>query len=168
MNTQKKKFEDFASLWETIAKQDHYHVESVKTDVGFALRALLENSELSKATFAKKIGKSAAYISKIFRGDVNFTIESMVRLARALDGEVKISIVKVPDQAQAVPASYSRQYVSQMNGSIVFGSTDGVAIQSRRTAGAGQVSLPQPRFYNPAAMLANIPETSNDEIAHAA
>jgi transcriptional regulator with XRE-family HTH domain len=34
------------------------------------------------------MGTSAAYISKVFRGDNNLTIESMVKLARATGGQL--------------------------------------------------------------------------------
>lgn len=48
---------------------------------------------------AKRIASSPAYISKVFRGDSNLTIESMVKLARATGGQLDIRIV---DGATAV------------------------------------------------------------------
>jgi transcriptional regulator with XRE-family HTH domain len=42
---------------------------------------------------ANKLSTSAAYISKVFRGDTNLTIESMVKLARATGGRIEINIV---------------------------------------------------------------------------
>lgn len=48
---------------------------------------------LTYAALAKKIGTSAAYITKVFRGDSNLTIESMVKLARASGGRLNIEVV---------------------------------------------------------------------------
>ena len=48
---------------------------------------------LSYADLAKKMGTSAAYISKVFRGETNLTIESMVKLARATGGQLDARIL---------------------------------------------------------------------------
>ena len=48
---------------------------------------------LSYADLAEKIGTSAAYITKVFRGDANFTIESMAKLSRATGGKLHIRII---------------------------------------------------------------------------
>jgi len=50
---------------------------------------------LSYADLAKKMGTSAAYISKVFRGDTNLTIESMVKLARATGGQLDARVLVV-------------------------------------------------------------------------
>ena len=47
---------------------------------------------MTYADIARKINSSAAYVTKIFRGDVNLTIESMVKLARAAGGQLRIQI----------------------------------------------------------------------------
>jgi transcriptional regulator with XRE-family HTH domain len=52
-----------------------------------------KNAGLSYADLAKKIGTSAAYITKVFRGDANLTIESMVKLSRATGGKVDLRII---------------------------------------------------------------------------
>ena len=44
----------------------------------------------SYADLAKLMGTSNAYISKIFRGDANLTIESMVKIARAVGCNISI------------------------------------------------------------------------------
>ena len=40
----------------------------------------------------KRLGTSPAYITKILRGDINFTVDSMVRLAKAAGGKVQIHV----------------------------------------------------------------------------
>ena len=71
------------------AKQtDVYWVESAKLEFALALEQQRRAAGLSYADLAKKMGTSAAYISKVFRGDNNLTIESMVKLARATGGQL--------------------------------------------------------------------------------
>jgi predicted transcriptional regulator len=47
----------------------------------------------TKADTARVLNTSQAYMTKVFKGDVNFTIDSMVRLTRALGGKVHIHVV---------------------------------------------------------------------------
>lgn len=74
-------------------KTDVYWVESAKLDFAMKLEKQIRLANLSYATLAKKIGTSAAYISKIFRGDTNMTIETMVKLTRASGARLNIEIV---------------------------------------------------------------------------
>ena len=76
------------------AKQsDAYWVESAKLEFALALEQQRRAAGLSYADLAKKMGTSAAYISKVFRGDTNLTIESMVKLARATGGQLDVRIL---------------------------------------------------------------------------
>lgn len=47
---------------------------------------LMEQRGLTKSELAARLGCSPAYVTKILRGNANFTVDSMVRLARAVDG----------------------------------------------------------------------------------
>lgn len=83
-------------------QHDSYWVEQLKLDFSISLEKRRKNAGLSYADLAKKIDTSPAYISKIFRGDANFTIESMVKLSRATGGKVDLRIV---DENMAVDPS---------------------------------------------------------------
>ncbi len=74
-------------------QHDSYWVEQLKLDFSISLEKRRKNAGLSYADLAHKIGTSPAYISKIFRGDANFTIESMVKLSRATGGKVELKII---------------------------------------------------------------------------
>jgi len=74
-------------------KTDAYWVESAKLDFAMALEKQTRLAGLSYAMLAKKIGTSAAYISKVFRGDTNMTIETMVKLTHATGARLNIEIM---------------------------------------------------------------------------
>lgn len=74
-------------------QSDAYWVERAKLGFSVALEEQRKKSGLSYKDIAKKIATSAAYITKVFRGDTNLTIESMVKLARASGGNLEIKIV---------------------------------------------------------------------------
>lgn len=77
---------------------DSYWAEALKIEFSMALEKRRRAVGLSYSQLADKIKSSAAYITKIFRGESNLTIESMVKLARAVDGHLNIEIV---DKQQA-------------------------------------------------------------------
>lgn len=72
---------------------DAYWVEEAKMDFSTALEKQRRRAGLTYAAIAKRIGSSAAYITKVFRGESNLTIESMVKLARSTGGRVQIQII---------------------------------------------------------------------------
>ena len=74
-------------------QSDSYWVESAKLDFSIEMEKKRKRARLSYVDIAEKIGSSPAYITKIFRGDANFTIESMVKLAKATGGKLDIKII---------------------------------------------------------------------------
>lgn len=72
---------------------DTYWVEKAKLDFAMRLESQRKYAKLNNSDLAKRIKSSAAYITKIFRGDSNMTIESMVKLSRATGGRLNIEIV---------------------------------------------------------------------------
>jgi transcriptional regulator with XRE-family HTH domain len=80
-----------------------YWVQSAKMDFAIALYRLLKEKQVSKTEFAERIGASQAYVTKVFSGDVNFTIESMVKLSRAVGGRLRVEVETAAAEAAFVP-----------------------------------------------------------------
>lgn len=74
-------------------QDDSYWVESAKLQFALGLERQRRAAAMTYKAIADKIGTSAAYITKIFRGDTNVTIDTMVKLARATGGRLDIRIV---------------------------------------------------------------------------
>jgi hypothetical protein len=53
----------------------------------------MDAKDISQAVLAERIGTSPAYVSKVMRGNANFTLETMTKLAMAVDGKIKVCIV---------------------------------------------------------------------------
>lgn len=81
-------------------KTDAYWVESAKLDFAMKLEKQIRLAGLNYSTLAQKLGTSAAYISKVFRGDTNMTIESMVKLSRSTGARLNIEILNETAVAQ--------------------------------------------------------------------
>ncbi len=82
----------FNALIDEAKKHDSYWTECAILDFTSELHSLMESKGVSKADLAKKVGTSQAYITKVFSGNANFTIQSMVKFVRALDGKLHIHV----------------------------------------------------------------------------
>jgi len=52
----------------------------------------MEVNGVSRSELARRLGVSPAYITKVLRGNVNFTLDSMVCLVRVAGGEVSLQV----------------------------------------------------------------------------
>lgn len=65
----------------------------VTLDVTEELAAVMKARGLNKSRLAEKLGKSRAWLSKLFHGGRNVTIFTVVEIADALDHDVEVRIV---------------------------------------------------------------------------
>lgn len=79
------KAKSFRQLFERARQDDEYWVHSAVLDFTEELFALMEGHRVNKAELARRLGTSPAYITKILRGDVNFTLRTIAKLGRVFD-----------------------------------------------------------------------------------
>src|SRR4051812_25358411 len=82
----------FSALFTAAQAHDEYWTERTSLRFTEELTRWMEQQGLSRKDLAEKIGSSQAYITKILKGNVNFTLASMVKLTRALGAELRIEI----------------------------------------------------------------------------
>jgi transcriptional regulator with XRE-family HTH domain len=68
------------------------------------LNVRLQVLDMNRAQLAEKIDVSPAYVSKVMRGDVNFTLETMTKLAMATGGRLRVGVVPLPGDKSEVVA----------------------------------------------------------------
>lgn len=73
-------------------KSDSFWIESAKVNFAIQLEKQRKNRNIAYVEIAKKLDTSPAYISKVFRGDANLTIESMVKLSRAVEANLSVEL----------------------------------------------------------------------------
>lgn len=73
----------FAAFAERARREDAYRSENIVQSFVKDLLLALEAGNLTRAELARHLGTSPAYVTKVLRGDVNFTVDTMVKLARA-------------------------------------------------------------------------------------
>ena len=98
----------FKALIGRAKERDAYWAAKATFDFTEDLVRLMEQREVSKADLAKRIKSSPAYVTKVLRGDTNFTIETMVRLVRAVDGQLCIHVGKREDHVRWIDVVQER------------------------------------------------------------
>lgn len=85
--------ETFEQMFHDMEESGDLYVEWAKNNIAEQIFTAMRREDVKKAELARRLSKSRAYITQILQGDVNFTVESLVRIAIALDSrfEVKIS-----------------------------------------------------------------------------
>jgi transcriptional regulator with XRE-family HTH domain len=82
----------FADLYRVAEKHDDYWVAGLVHDFTEALARRMEEEGVSRAELARRLGTSQAYVTKVLRGNVNFTLATLVKLARAVGREVRLDL----------------------------------------------------------------------------
>lgn len=90
----------FKGLIDKAKERDSYWVGKAVSDFTEDLYSLMESRGVSKAELSKRLGSSPAYVTKVLRGNTNFTIESMVRMVRALNGQLCIHVGRAEDHVR--------------------------------------------------------------------
>src|SRR4051812_11852605 len=70
-----------------------YHVEKAIIEFTETVAKQMLASNVSKSQLAEKLECSQPFVTKVLRGNNNFTLETMVKIARALESELKVELV---------------------------------------------------------------------------
>jgi transcriptional regulator with XRE-family HTH domain len=77
-------YKSFDDLFAAAERRPTYHAAGVAIDFTVAVTREMAMQDISRAELARRIGTSPAYVTKLFGGSANFTIETMVKIADAL------------------------------------------------------------------------------------
>lgn len=85
-----KKLRDFI---DERKKHHSYWAQRLKLDFALQLDRRLRQTNISYADLADRIDSSRAYVSKVFKGESNLTIESMVKLAHSTGARIDLRLI---------------------------------------------------------------------------
>jgi transcriptional regulator with XRE-family HTH domain len=66
--------------------------ETIKLEFAVAIDKAIRSKKVSRKAIAESLQTSPAWVTKVLRGDVNLTIESMAKLAQAVGCNLSIKI----------------------------------------------------------------------------
>jgi transcriptional regulator with XRE-family HTH domain len=90
----------FTDLLEEAKTGGAYWVDKVSLEFTEDLCERMDRQGMSRADLARQIGVSRGYITKVLRGSGNVTLETMVKLARAVGGELEVRLHEPVDNRQ--------------------------------------------------------------------
>lgn len=93
--------ERFADLFREMEQSDAYHVDGAKVEIAEQIYLAMKRQGVPATELARRLGKSRAYITKVLQGNVTFTIELLVQIARALNSRVDFRLL--PSGASDMP-----------------------------------------------------------------
>lgn len=82
----------FDDLYRDAERHDDYILARLVHDFTEALVRRMEEQGMSRAELARRLGTSQAYVTKVLRGNVNFTLATLVRLGQATGAEVRLDL----------------------------------------------------------------------------
>lgn len=92
--------EPFEDLFSEAAQSDEYWTELAILEFTEELARWMTVRKMSRADLARAIGSSQPYVTKALRGNVNFTIGSMVKLSRAM--KLRIRMHLAPEESHTL------------------------------------------------------------------
>ncbi len=92
-----KKGFDFQKELQKSRKHLAYYEEGLRVETAARILDAMENRSVSRSELARRLEVSPAYITKILRGNANLSLESLAKLAFALD--LKWEMILMPKNA---------------------------------------------------------------------
>ena len=83
----------FTDLYQEAEEHDDYWVAGTVLELTEAVTEIMERDGISCSKLARRLGTSPAYVTKMLRGNANFTLATMSRLARALGADLQIQLL---------------------------------------------------------------------------
>lgn len=85
----------FKDTFKAAEEQDEFWTELAILEFTSQLNRMMQEKNISKVELARLLGTSPAYVTKVFRGDANFTMRSMVKLSRVLGGRFAPNVTTI-------------------------------------------------------------------------
>ena len=95
-------------LVESARQTQAYKAQGASLEFTEDMARLMKDQNITQSVLAARINVSPAYITKILRGGTNFTLDTMVKIADALDAEFRCHLQ---------PAGHRTQWFDIVDGS---------------------------------------------------
>lgn len=70
-----------------------YKVQGITMKFADSIYQMMQENNINSTELAESLKTSNAYISKVLRGEANYTVETMVKLASAVNCKLEIDVV---------------------------------------------------------------------------
>lgn len=99
-NSEQPLAEWFDDLLGDLQEDENYWFDAAKDDVATQVCQVMERHGVRKADLARRLEKSPTYVTKVLKGTNNFTLDSLVSMARALDCRLEVRFVETQTETE--------------------------------------------------------------------
>jgi transcriptional regulator with XRE-family HTH domain len=82
----------FSDLYREAERHQDYWVAGVILEFTESMVREMARQRLTRKALAKRLGATPAYVTRILRGEVNFTLATMVRISHSLGADLHIRL----------------------------------------------------------------------------
>jgi len=110
-------FESYRQFLDEAAQSPEYWAAAAALTFTENLNREMERQAISRAQLAKRLRTSRAYVTRVMRGDVNFTLETMAKLALAVGARIDVTLEAASTVQASAPkptagwSAFSREWV---------------------------------------------------------
>jgi len=117
MTELRKKWEKFS---EEIENTIEYKIESIAFDIAMQIYKQMEKLGINKKDLAEKLNVSKSYITQLLKGKSNMTIETLIKVAGALNLNLQIKLVPKKLDLEANVQSVKNQVKKEKSEGILL------------------------------------------------
>jgi transcriptional regulator with XRE-family HTH domain len=126
----------FSDLYQEAERHQDYWIAGAILAFTESVVREMERQGLTRTALAARLGATPAYVTKILRGKVNFTLATMVRMSRALGAELHVHLGGSSRRQSTRPARDETHAAAARAGgsSKVVAASRPAALKARQTA----------------------------------
>jgi len=106
----------FSELLQEAKSNTEFWLQGAIVDFTEDVVRRMNEESITRAQLAEKINVNPAYVTKILRGNTNFTLETMVKVGRALNSRVRIHLEREDCQSEWIDFLAKEPVVPATNG----------------------------------------------------
>jgi transcriptional regulator with XRE-family HTH domain len=100
---------------------DEFILDGIMLNIAENVSIALKKTNMSKGTFAKELGVSPAYITKLLRGEQNLTVNSLYRISKIFNMNItglfkNPATIKVLKQPSSLLKGNNKSFATKISG----------------------------------------------------
>jgi transcriptional regulator with XRE-family HTH domain len=138
----------FSELYQEAGRHQDYWTAGAILEFTESVVREMERQGLTRTALAERLGATPAYVTKILRGKVNFTLATMVRLSRALGAELHVHLGGSSRRQPARPTGETTRAAAARAGrssKVVAAASRPAALETRQRAASKARQAPAAR-----------------------
>jgi transcriptional regulator with XRE-family HTH domain len=130
MKSKESKVENnfFSRLFEEAEKDSKFHAETLKIEIAEQIFCAMERKNLNRAQLAEKLGLDKSYISKVLKGNINLTIETIAKIGKELEAAWTIKLEDKPREEISPYKDWTAARIFDMDTSVKYSENAAITV----------------------------------------